>query len=374
MKKRIFALALSALMLLGLAFGLTGCTGGDGGLSNLNLVSEYTRDLAGTTLNIVNWGEFIAEGQGPCGLHIVQAFQALTGIRVNYTNFNTNEELHLWLTSGGASYDLTFPSDYMIQRLIAEDELNAINFDNIPNFRFIEEDFQSGLWFDPASRYSVPYVWGMTGIIYNSALVDEPPTSWTALWDERYAGQILQFESSRDAFALAHFVLGHDINTTDPADWEAAADLLKQQAPLVQAYVADQIYDIMIGDNAILAPYYAGDFMYMAEYNEDLRFVYPTEGVNFFVDSMVIPRSARNQAAAEMFINFLLEPDVALANATAVYYAFPHTQVIGNADFVRQGDPVLFPAEMPPNQRFEHLPAEIISLKNRLWNEVRMTR
>ena len=378
--KRIGAILASAALLLTLAFGLGSCAGGnDGGLSRLNLVGEYTRDLAGTTLNVVNWGEFIAAGQGPCGLDIVRAFQELTGIRVNYTHFSTNEDLYLRFfgpAMGGASIDLTFPSDYMIQRLIAEDSLNPINFDNIPNFRFIQEEFQSGLWFDPESRYSVPYVWGMTGLIYNYTLVEESPTSWEALWNEAYAGQILQFESSRDAFAVAQFILGLDVNSTNPDDWYAAAELLKAQAPLVQAYVADEIYAIMIGENAFLGPYYAGDFMLMSTYNENLRFVYPEEGVNFFVDSMVIPASANNQAGAEMFINFLLEPDVALGNANAVYYAFPHTEVVNNPDFLRHGNPVLFPAEedMPITQLFEDLPPEIISLKNRLWNEVRQIR
>jgi len=371
MKKRVVAITISICMLAGLAFGLSSCRG-DGGLSHIvdQLVSEFTRELEGTTLNVINWGEFIATGPE---LHIVRAFEELTGIRVNYTTFNTNEELHMLLTSGGTSYDLTFPSDYMIQRLIAEGELLPIYFDNIPNIDFIDPDFR-GLWFDPDERYSVPYVWGMTGLIYNYTLVEESPTSWTALWEDRYAGQILQFASSRDAFAVAQFILGHDINTTDPADWEAAAELLRDQIPLVRAYVGDEIYDIMVGENAVMGPYYAGDFLYMYEMNPNLRWAYPTEGVNFFVDSMVIPASAQNPRAAEMFINFLLEPAVARLNAEAVYYAFPHTEVVGYENFSRYGDPILFPANLPPYQRFVDQLPELIALRYSLWDEVRNVR
>jgi len=375
--KKIITILLAAAMLFTRALSLTGCNGesengppsrNDGGLSRLNLVSEYGRHLEGTTLNIINWGEFIAEGPD---LHVVRAFQELTGIRVNYATFSTNEELHLRLTSGGAAFDLTFPSDYMIQRLIAEDELYPINFENIPNFQFVEEAFRN-LFFDPEGIYSVPYVYGMVGLIYNSELVYESPTSWGALWDERYDGQILQFQSSRDAFALAQFMLGIDLNTTDPDDWYAAAEKLMAQAPLVQAYVADEIYAIMEGSNAFVGPYYMGDFLLMQEINPALRFVYPEEGTNRFYDSMVIPRSAQNREGAEMFINFMLEPDVVLANANAVPYRFPHTEINDHPDYIWRGNEILFPDEdsLPPLQSFEHLPAEIIALKNRLWNEV----
>jgi len=363
--KKIIAI----LACLGLLAGLAACMGGDGGLSNLNLVSEYHRDLAGTHINVYNWGEYISEDSM---LNVIRAFRALTGITVNYSYFSTNEEMYMRLTSGGAAYDIIFPSDYMIQRLIAEDWLLPLDFDHIPNFSFVPERFRN-LFFDPDGLYSVPYTYGMVGLIYNSAMVHEPPTSWEVLWDERYAGQILQFDSSRDAFGVAQYLLGIDINSHDVADWRAAAEKLKEQAPLVQNYVADEIYDIMGANNAILGPYYAGDFLMMAMYNEDLAFVYPEEGTNFFYDSIVIPRSAQNKEGAEMFINFLLEPDVAMRNAETIMYASPHTAVIEHPDYSFYGNPILYPDEenMPIVQRFEHLPDGIIRLKNELWMEIR---
>ncbi|MCL2531174.1 MAG: spermidine/putrescine ABC transporter substrate-binding protein [Oscillospiraceae bacterium] len=380
MKKRILALVLGAVMLASIAVAFTGCgtTANDGGLSRIQdqLLGEYTRDLAGTTLNVVNWGEFIATGPE---LHIVRAFETLTGINVNYSTFNTNDELHTRLTAGGESFDLAFPSDYMIQRLINEGNLNRINFDNIPNLEFIQRDVHGldmlDLWFDPGGLYSVPYVWGMTGLIYNYNLVYEPPTSWTALWEERYAGQILMFESSRDSFAVAKFILGLDVNSENEEDWHAAAELLREQAPLVRQYVGDEIYGIMIGGDAALGPYYVGCFLLMRTLtDEDLRFVFPEEGVNFFVDSMIIPATSQNQRGAEMFINFLLEPAVARLNAEAVFYAFPHTEVVDYEGFSRRGDPILFPTNLPPYQRFVDQPREFISLRYSLWDEIRNIR
>ena len=363
--KKIIAI----LACLGLLLGLAAC--GDGGLSNIedNLVGTYHRDLAGTSINVYNWGEYISEDDW---LWVTRAFRALTGIKVNYNWFSTNEEMYMKLTSGGANYDIIIPSDYMIQRLIAEDWLESLDFANIPNFRYIPQEFRN-LYFDPDGLYSVPYTYGMVGLIYNSKLVEESPDSWEALWDARYAGQILQFDSSRDAFGVAQYLLGIDINTYDEADWRAAADKLREQAPLVQTYVADEIYDIMGGNNAVLGPYYAGDFLMMAEDNPDLAFVYPKEGTNFFYDSIVIPRNAQNKAGAEMFINFLLEPEVALANAETIMYASPHSAVIEHPDYSFLGNAILYPdeADMPEVQMFEHLPGGIIALKNELWMEIK---
>jgi len=224
-------------------------------------------------------------------------------------------------------------------------------------------------------EYFVPYMWGTLGILYDSSRVHEPITSWADLWDERYAGQILQFASSRDAFAVAKFILGLDVNSENEADWHAAAALLREQAPLVRAYVGDEIYDIMMAGNAALGPYYVGDFLLMRELtDEPLRFVYPEEGVNFFVDSMVIPATSQNQRGAEMFINFLLEPAVARLNAEEVFYAFPHSEVVDYENFSRRGDPILFPIYLPPYQRFVDQSPEFISLRYSLWDEVRNIR
>jgi len=200
------------------------------------------------------------------------------------------------------------------------------------------------------------------------------PDSWAALWDPAYEGQVLQFESPRDAFGLAHLLLGQDVNSVDPADWRAAADKLKAQSPLVQAYVTDEIYGIMEGENAALAPYYAGDYILMHENNPNLGFAFPKEGTNFFYDSVCVPKGARNYGAAMQFINFLLEPEVALANAEYIKYASPHTAVRENPDYAYRDNPILYPdlAALPPVNYYENLPQDILTLMNNLWTEVKI--
>ena len=368
MKRIILAVLLCVCLLA----GLSAC-GGDGGLANISLVGEYTRDLEGTTLNVRNWGEYIAEDTRI--FHTCRAFQALTGIKVNYTNLNTNEELYATLAGGGVHYDVIFPSDYLIQRLIAEGRLRPLDYGNIPNYSYIPEEFRN-LYYDPGNVYSVPYTCGTTGLIYNEDLVDTPPDSWAVLWDPQYAGQILQFSSPREAFGAAQFLLGQDVNTLNEADWRAAADKLKAQAPLLQAYVADEIYNIMGGGNAAVAPYYLGDYLTMiADTDVPLGFAYPKEGTNFFYDAVCIPSDAQNVEAAEMFINFLLEPDVALANAEVTMYAAPHSAVLENPDYTLRDNPYLYPApgSLPPIQYYENLPQHILTLMNNLWTEVKQS-
>jgi spermidine/putrescine transport system substrate-binding protein len=363
---------LTALLCVCLLAGLTAC-GGDGGLSNISLVSEYTRDLEGTTLNVYNWGKYIAEDNK--FFHTCNAFQALTGIKVYYTNFTTNEELYAVLAGGGVHYDVIFPSDYLIQRLIEEDRLQPLDYTNIPNYSYILEEYRD-LYYDPGNVYSIPYTCGTMGLIYNMDMVETVPDSWAALWDPQYKGQILQFASPRDAFGTAQFLLGQDVNSLDEADWRAAADKLKEQATLLQAYVADEIYNIMQGGNAAVAPYYVGDYVDMLEDTEvPLGFVYPKEGINFFYDAMCIPSDAQNVEAAQRFINFLLEPDVALANAEVTRYATPHAAVRANPKYTLQGNPYLYrdPSQLPPIQYYKHLPRETLTLLNNLWTEVKQS-
>jgi len=326
----------------------------------------------GPRLNVCNWGEYISDGTGG-SRNIIKEFEQKTGIKVKYSTFTTNEALRAKLFGGGVRYDVIFPSDYLIQELIAKDGLEPIDFSQIPNYKYILPEYK-GLYFDPEAKYSVPYTVGMVGIIYNSKLVRSAPDSWEALWDPAYDGQILQFESPRDAFGTAQFLLGLDPNSTDPADWRAAADKLKRQAPLVQSYISDEIYDILEGENAILGPYYAGDYLMMRENNPDLAFVYPKEGTNFFYDSICVPKGAKNVDAAMQFINFLLEPDVALANAEYIKYASPHAAVRENPAYSCRDEAILYPApgEMPRVETYRHLPQEVITLMNNLWTEVKI--
>jgi len=326
----------------------------------------------GPRLNVCNWGEYISDG-AEGSRNIIKEFEQRTGIKVKYSTFSTNEALHAKLAGGGVKYDVIIPSDYLIERLIAEDLLQPLDFSQIPNYEYIPAEYRN-LYFDPAGRYSAPYTVGVTGIIYNKKLVKSVPDSWAAMWDPAYKGQILQFESPRDAFGVAQLLLGSDPNSVNEADWRAAADKLKAQAPLVQTYVADEIYGIMEGENAILGPYYAGDYVLMNENNPDLGFCIPKEGVNYFYDSMCVPKGARNFDAAMQFINFMLEPDVALANAEYIKYASPHTAVLNNPDYSYRNNPVLYPdpASLPPVQYYKNLPDDILTLMTNLWTEVKI--
>ena len=219
----------------------------------------------GITLNVYNWGQYIADGSDG-SLDVIAAFEErYPNIHVNYSTFDSNEIMYSKLSNGGITVDVIFPSDYMVARMIDEGMLMELNYDNIPNYRYIDEEFKNTAY-DPGNKYSVPYTWGTVGIIYNSKYVDEADvTGWELLWNEKYDDKILMFDNSRDAFGIAQLLLGYDINTTDEAELQACADKLKEQKPLVQQYVMDQIYDLMENEEAWIAPYYAGDYLFMAE-------------------------------------------------------------------------------------------------------------
>lgn len=257
--------------------------------------------LRGTKLYVYNWGEYISDGEDD-SLDVNAAFEEKYGIEVVYDNYDTNEVMYSKLKGGGVSYDVVIPSDYMIERMIAEDMLEKLDFSNIPNYKYIPEKYRN-LAHDPTNEYSVPYTIGMVGLIYNTKMVEEAPDSWTALWDERYANNILMINNPRDAFAIAQSILGMDYNNESPAAWRVAAELLKEQKNIVPTYVNDEIFLKMESGEAALAPYFAGDFLTMYDNNPDLAFVYPKEGVNFFVDAACILKGAKNKLAAELYID-----------------------------------------------------------------------
>lgn len=327
-------------------------------------------NLAGTTINVYNWGEYIPDGTEGM-INVNELFTQKTGIKVNYITYPSNEEMYAKLKSGGVSYDIVIPSDYMIERMINEGMIQELDFSNIPNYKYILDRYKS-LSYDPDNKYSVPYTVGMVGLIYNTKMVEGTPDSWSILWDEAYKGKILQFDNSRDAFAIAQFLLGIDVNTEDHTLWDKAADKLIEQKPLVKKYVMDEVFNMMESGEAALAPYYAGDFLSMVENNPDLAFVYPKEGTNFFVDAVCIPTSAKNKAGAEAYINFLLEPDIALAIAECICYASPHSEVLNNPDYEYYQDPILYPAdEMYENtQNYMNLSQHTLQYVNSLWDNI----
>lgn len=323
-------------------------------------------------LRVCNWGEYVSNGEDGC-LDVLKEFESrFPNIDLQYTTYATNEEIYAKLTSGSANYDVIFPSDYMISRMIQEDMLQKINFDNIPNFSDVMDEFKN-LEYDPTNEYSVPYTWGTVGIIYNTTMVEEEVTSWEALWDPKYTNNILMFDNSRDAFGIALKKLGYSQNTTDPARLEEAAEELIKQKEVLQSYVMDEIFDKMSSGEAALAPYYAGDGLIMIEDNPDLAFVVPEEGTNRFVDAMVIPKGAREKEAAETFINFMLETDIAMANIEYLGYSTPQKSVYEQLDEEVINDGISYPSEevLAKCDTFINLPDETNAYMQDLWLDVK---
>lgn len=380
MKIKAFAAVALALIL---AFSLCACSeknqsGVDVDIdmsedeAEIEYEGEYTKELAGTTINVFNWGEYIPDGTEG-SLDINKAFTELTGIKINYTTYESNESMYSKLKGGGVSYDIIIPSDYMIERMKKEDMLQKIDTSSLSNYKYIAERYKD-LYFDEKNEYSVPYCVGMVGLIYNSAMISEKPDSWGVMWDERYNDNILNFNNPRDAFAVAQLYMGYDLNSSDFSQWDSAAEKLKEQKSILQSYVMDEIFQKMEDGEAAIAPYYAGDFLLMKDNNSDLEFVYPKEGVNIFVDSICIPKSSKNYKAAMMYINFLLEPEIALEVAEYVMYASPHTGVIENDDYSLKDNEYLYPSEenYPKVQYFHDIPEKTRMYYERLWEDVKL--
>ena len=323
------------------------------------------------TLNVYNWGEYISNGSDD-SVDVVSAFQKLTGIHVNYTTFDSNESLYAKLRSGAADYDVIIPSDYMVAKMISEGMLAKLDYGNIPNFQNIDEEYRNADY-DPTNEYSVPYMLCTTGIIYNTTMVDKAPTSWADLWDERYSGNMLMFNNSRDAYAIAAFATGNSINPQSTEEVDEVVEKLKTQKPLVQAYVMDEIFDKMIGGEAAVGVYYSGDAITMIDDNPDLAWVFPEEGSVLSVDSMCIPATSENQEAAEMFINYLCEPDVGLANADFIGYSTPITAVWEMLDDDLKYSEIAYPGAevLDKAEVFETLPDDINAAMDAQWSEMK---
>lgn len=329
----------------------------------------------GISINVYNWGEYISTGAEEGTLDVNSEFEKLTGIKINYTNYATNEELYAKLKGGGASYDVIIPSDYMISKMIDENLIQPLNMDNIPNFKYIMENFRNQAY-DPENAYSVPYTWGTIGIIYNKELVDIQPedVDWNLLWNEDYADQILMFDNPRDAFAIGELMLGYSLNTEDEEQLEDVARKLTQQKKIVQAYVMDEIFDKMGAGDALIAPYYAGDAMTILDENEDLDFVIPQSGTNLFIDAMCIPTSARQKEAAEMYINFMCEPDIAYANIDYICYSTPHQEAYNMLDEDVRESSISYPdSEFIANKTsvFVNLSDDANLKMQELWTEMK---
>ena len=340
------------------------------------------------TLNVYNWGEYISDGSEG-SLDTIAEFEKWyeetygTPVKVNYDTFSSNEDMYAKVSSGAVSYDLLIPSDYMIARMKDEGMLLPLNYSNIPNYQYIGEDFR-GLYYDPDNQYTVPYTYGIVGVIYNANVVDEADTGdWDLMWNEKYAGNILTFNNSRDAFGTAMYKLGLDVNTTDHTDWDRAAEELLAQNPILKGRVMDEIYNMMASGEAAVSAYYAGDYFTMVDNQADtvdLQFYYPPR-TNYFVDAMCIPTCCQNQELAEVFINFMLSREAAIANAEYIWYACPNSLVVEDEQYIEdmgeEAMEILYPEmesfrEAYNAYAYRNLDAETLNYINSLWERIKL--
>ena len=355
--KRVCALACAALVI---------------GLCGWLIVMPSIQETV--TLNVYNWGQYMADGSDDSMEIIAEFEKRYPNIKVNYSTYDSNEIMYAKLANGGITVDLIIPSDYMIARMIAEDMLLPLDFDNIPNYQYIDENLRNTA-FDPENKYSVPYTWNTVGMIYNTKYVDESDlTGWELLWNEKYAGKILMFGNSRDAFGIAQYLLGYSVNTTDKAELDACAQLLKEQKPVLQQYVMDEVFATMQNEEAWIAPYYAGDCLTMMDENENLDFFLPEDqGFNLFIDSMCIPTCAKEKEAAETFINFLCDPEIAAANMDWICYATPISAAKEFMDPDTVSNPISYPDQetLDRGTSYGYQPEETSRYMENLFMEVR---
>ena len=348
------------------------------------------------TLYVYNWGEYISDGTEDT-LDTNEAFEEYyyqkTGkkIKVNYSTFSSNESMYAKIESGAAAYDVIIPSDYMIQRMVKEDMLLELDVSKIDNYQYIDEKFKGDNVYYEEERtpgvedkiYSIPYFYGMIGVIYNTEMVSEEDAakqSWDLMWDAKYTKNILQFNNSRDAFGTAMYKLGYDVNNSPEEHWREALDELTEQKAVIQGYVMDEIFNKMSSGSAAIAAYYAGDFFAMYEDNDSLAFYYPTEGTNSYIDAMCIPKNAKNPDLAHEYINFMCSKEIGIANAEYTYYASPLTTVYNDegyqetlAEIHEDAWETLYgeTASNVKTQAYLNLDEDSLILLNNLWEELK---
>lgn len=379
MKKIIFRLLPLTLLLLLCSSVLISCDSKSSGGSDT------------VTLYVYNWGEYMSDGSEGT-LNSNRAFEDWyyetygQRVKVNYSTYSSNESMYAKVSSGSVNYDIVIPSDYMIERMIQEDLLTPLDYSNIPNAEYIVSEFLNADY-DPDTNgdgyndYSVPYLYGMIGIIYNKTMVAESDIgSWDLMWNKKYEGNILQFNNSRDAFGSAQYYLGdvNLVNSTNEDDWKLALEKLKEQKPILQGYVMDEIYNKMENGSAAISAYYAGDFLTMYENNNDLDFYYPSEGTNLYVDAMCVLKSSQNKTIAERYINFMLSEEPAVANAEYTYYASPNSLVRENEGYIdymnsikENGYDLMYDTGDVKTSSYRNLSGEKLLLLNTLWEELK---
>ncbi|BAE83253.1 ABC transporter substrate-binding protein [Desulfitobacterium hafniense] len=347
MKKSVLKKAGAVVLLVAMLVGLAGCGGSDQ-----------------AKLYVYNWGDYIDES-------VLAEFEKTNNVDVIYEQFATNEEMYVKIKAGTAKYDVAIPSDYMITKMINEGLLHTIDMTAIPNYAKIDDRFKN-LAFDPKNEYTVPYMWGTVGIIYNKTMVDGVVDSWDVLWDKKYTQQILMLDSQRDSIAVLLKQLGYSSNSRDEKELEEAKQLLIEQKPLLMAYVGDEVKDKMIGNEAVMAVVWSGDAVFMKGENPDLEYVIPKEGSNIWYDAMVIPKTSQNKEMAEKFIDFMCSTDVAFKNADYIGYSTPQKEVRSMLPDDLTSVPAYYPAEgeLKGSEVFEDL-SDVLAIYDRIWTEVK---
>lgn len=345
---KFFKSIIAIVLVAAFVFGLTGCGGGE----------------EKATIKVYNWGDYIDQS-------VLDSFEKEYNIKVIYDEFATNEEMYAKIKAGADDYDILFPSDYAIKRMIDEEMLHKLDMNNIPNYKYIDDRFKN-LAYDPDNEYSVPYMWGTVGILYNKTMVKETVDSWKILWDAKYEKQILMLDSLRDSIGITLKMLGYSLNTKDDKELNEAKEMLIKQKPLVLAYVGDEVKDKMIGGEAALAVVWSGDAVYMMRENPDLEYIIPKEGSNIWFDAIVIPNTSKNKKEAELFINYLCQTDIAFQNADYIGYATPHTEAIKLLPNELTSDKAAYPkdSDLIGSEVFEDL-AESLPKYDRIWTEVK---
>ena len=383
--KKVLALTLTLAMVMALA--LSGCSvekvdgSGDHSFTDADGSAPSgsgsgAQPSGNRVVNVCSWGEYL-------DMSLIEEFEAQTGITVNYKTTDSNETLYSLLENGGSDFDVVVPSDYMISQLIEEDWLQPLDYSKIPNFEKIADRFKN-LSYDPENLYTVPYTWGTLGIIYNTTMVDEPITSWSVMFDDSYAGNVILIDNPRDAFGMALYYLGYSVNTTDEAQIREAAELVSNawSNGVYQGKTMDGIFQIMEGGNAAIGTYYAGDYLTMLENNEDLAYVIPDEGSNWFVDAMCILKDAKNVDEAHEWINFIASTDANLRNMDYIWYASPNEEALEmypewyEEQYGEPLDQELYEIMAAPQEILDRceaylvLPQETRTLYNDLWIEL----
>lgn len=333
--KKIISILLAAVMLGSVTAVLAGCG------SSSSEGSSAPKDKG--EVNVYSWDDYFSPGTGDLK-NVLEEFEKETGIKVNCTTYSTNEELYTMLKQSNVSYDVIIPSEYMVSKLIRENMLQELNYDNIPNYKNLSERFQK-LSCDPDSKYTVCYNWGVTALIYDKTKVKNKPTDWDVLWDKSLSGQILMFDNSRDAMAIAMQQCGIDPTKCTKEDVDKATEKLKEQKPLVKKYVMDQVFNEMEGGQSAVAPYYAGDIAMMMEENENLDYCLPANGSNLFYDAMCVPTCSKNKDNAEAFINFMQKPEIAAENFKYLRYGTPNQKALELLDKEYTENELSFPSD-----------------------------